>query len=284
MSFITPRHRLDEDEFRVLRTIVNDYAGIYFHDEMHYILERRLSARIDELGLSGFSDYIRYIRFNPRGRSELEETVELLSTNETYFFREDFQLKAFTDEILPLMSKSGRKSLRIWSAGCSSGEEPYTIAMLFLESSFSRKFELDIFASDISRNVLALARKGTYGKGSFRQTPALYLSRYFSRRENKHKISDHLKSMVTFGHLNLLERDKVEALGKFDIIFCRNVLIYFDIPSKKKVVGSFYNALRPGGFLLLGHSESLMNISTAFELVHFRNDMVYRKPEKHTTV
>jgi len=281
MNFDTPRHPLSPEEFRLLRSLVHDYAGIYFHDEMRYILERRLAGRIDALHLSGFADYIRYLRYNPKGRIELEELTEQLTTNETYFFREDFQLSAFSDEVLPqLMGGKDSPPLRIWSAGCSSGEEPYTIAMLALESGITAARRVEIFANDISRKVLVIARRGVYGRSSFRQTPSRYRHRYFTAQDGKHQVSEDVKSLVTFGHLNLLDRQRVSTLRPFDVIFCRNVLIYFDVPAKRQVVENFYRVLRPGGYLLLGHSESLINLSSAFELVHLKRDMVYRKPPK----
>jgi chemotaxis protein methyltransferase CheR len=208
--------------------------------------------------------------------------MDVLTTNETYFFREAFQLKAFTDEILPeLMAekeKKGERSLRIWSAGCSTGEEPYTIAMLLLELGCCKGWRVEIIGTDISHRVLQQARKAVYGKSAFRATDEAYIGRFFQEQDGSFKIADEVKELVTISHLNLFDQNRLALFGKMDVIFCRNVIIYFDQIAKKKVIEVFYRALREGGFLLLGHSESLMNISTAFALRHLRNDMVYQKP------
>jgi chemotaxis protein methyltransferase CheR len=205
--------------------------------------------------------------------------MDILTTNETYFFREGFQLRAFTDEILPelIQLKQRDKTLRIWSAGCSTGEEPYTIAMLMLELGCFQGWRIEIVGSDISLRVVQHARKGIYGKSSFRATEQRYIDRFFTEAEGGYRIKDEVRELVTITHMNLFDANRLALLGKMDVIFCRNVIIYFDNDSKMRVIESFYNTLRAGGYLLLGHSESLMNISTAFALKHLKNDMVYQK-------
>jgi chemotaxis protein methyltransferase CheR len=212
----------------------------------------------------------------------LTEVVNTLTTNETYFFREDFQLKTFVREILPEIraqkEQEGERRLRIWSAGCSSGEEPYTLAMLLLDMPAFQGWQIEIIGTDISQRVLNLARKGVYGTSSFRTTDDDYLRRFFVEYEGKYKIVDRVKNLVTISHLNLFDTTKVSLLGKMDVVFCRNVIIYFDATGKKRVIDTFYQRLRPDGFLLLGHSESLMNITNQFSLRHFTHDMVYQRP------
>jgi chemotaxis protein methyltransferase CheR len=205
--------------------------------------------------------------------------MDILTTNETYFFREGFQLKAFTDEILPELKvlKERERTLRIWSAGCSTGEEPYTIAMLLLELNCFPGWRIEIVGSDISQRVVQVARKGIYTKSSFRSTDERYLKRFFTETPEGYRICDQVRELVTISHMNLFDANRLALLGKMDIIFCRNVIIYFDLASKKRVIESFHHMLREGGYLLLGHSESLMNISTAFALRHLKNDMVYQK-------
>jgi chemotaxis protein methyltransferase CheR len=232
--------------------------------------------------LSSFKDYYYQLRYSRDREDELSTVIDLLTTNETYFFREDFQLKTFTGEILPeIMQRkrgTGDRSLRIWSAGCSSGEEPYTIAMLMLQDPQLRRWDVEIIGTDISREILSMAREGVYGKSSFRSTEEYFIDRYFTEFDGKLRISDHVKQLVTISHLNLLDRKKVSLLGQMDAIFCRNVIIYFDLEAKKKVISCLHSQLNDGGFLLLGHSESLMNISTDFDLRHFTHDMVYQRP------
>lgn len=274
---------MSEDEFRQIRDHIYDYCGLYFDLESKYMLEKRLNKRLLQLHLGSFKDYYYLLRYS-RGRDEeLSTVIDLLTTNETYFFREDFQLKTFTEEIIPEIMKqkrgTGDRSLRIWSAGCSSGEEPYTIAMLLLQNPELRRWDVEIIGTDISKQVLSLAREGLYGKGSFRNTDEYFLQRYFTDFNGKMRVSDHVKQLVTISHLNLLDRSRVSLLGAMDAIFCRNVIIYFDLEAKKKVISCLHNQLNKKGFLLLGHSESLMNISTEFNLRHFTHDMVYQRPD-----
>ncbi|RME34119.1 MAG: protein-glutamate O-methyltransferase CheR, partial [Deltaproteobacteria bacterium] len=176
------------------------------------------------------------------------------------------------------LSAGADRRLRIWSAGCSTGEEPYTIAMLLLENPAVRDWHIDIIGTDISQRVLQLARRGLYGESSFRSTEERYKQRYFRPQDGKWLIDDRVRRLVTISHLNLFDTPRVALLGRMDVIFCRNVIIYFDQPAKKRVVETFFQRLVPGGYLLLGHSESLMNITTLFELKHLRHDMVYQKP------
>jgi len=268
------------EEFRLLRDLVYEYCGIFFQNESQYLMERRLGNRLREHDLRTFGDYYRYLRYSSDRSKELEQIVELLTTNETYFFREDYQLKAFSDEILPQLTKrrAKHKRLRFWSAGCSTGEEAYTIGMLIREDPALVNWDIEIFANDISRKVIQTARRGVYGRSSFRVIDKYYLEKYFRPQGDGYAISDDVRSLVSFGQLNLLDDEMLELIGRVDVIFCRNVLIYFDKQARLRLTKTFYNKLADEGYLLLGHSESLMNVSTDFELVHLKNDMVYRKP------
>jgi len=274
--------KMGDEEFRLLRDLVYNYSGLYFTDDNRFLLERRLSPRLVHHRLATFHDYYYFLRYDQNRDQELSDIMDLLTTNETYFFRESFQLKAFTDEIIPeMVLKKGacsEKILRIWSAGCSTGEEPYTIAILLLERPELAGWKIEIIGTDISQRVLHQARKGVYGNSSFRVTEPLYKSRYFHEQDGGYRVADRIREFVTFSRLNLYDQNRFLFLGKMDIIFCRNVIIYFDQLAKKRVIENFYSTLQPGGFLLLGHSESLMNITTAFKLRHFKNDMVYEKP------
>jgi chemotaxis protein methyltransferase CheR len=268
------------EEFRLLRDLIYDYCGIYFQDDAKYLVSRRLNSRLETLGLRTYSDYYRYLRYDENRKAELEEIVERVTTNETYFFRELYQLEALRDEILPEIHRRrprGRR-LTIWSAGCATGEEVYTIAILVKESGLFGEWDVRVFGNDISRRVLAVARKGAYGRPSFRATDDRYLRRYFREMDGKFQVRDEIKALTSFGHLNLLDEDMLSIVGDVDVVLCRNVLIYFDLEARKRAIASFYRKLVKGGYLLLGHSESLLNISTAFELVHFKRDMVYRRP------
>jgi chemotaxis protein methyltransferase CheR len=274
--------RLQPEEFRLLRDFISGYCGLYFEESSIYFLERRLQNRLEQKQLTSFLDYYYLLLYGQEREEELGKVVDVLTTNETYFFREPNQLRTLTEEIVPevVERKKNLRTLRMWSAGCSTGEEPYTLAMLALEHRDLKEWKIEIFASDISQRVLHTARKGVYGKSSFRSMDSYYESRYFHRADSGGvQIDDGVKKLVSFGHLNLLQPEQWTILAHFDIIFCRNVMIYFNLESKKKMVESFHRKLEEGGFLLLGHAESLMNISTSFSLRHFRHDMVYQKPK-----
>lgn len=282
MLILAPDIPMSPDEFRLLRDFVYQHCGLNFTEDSKYLLEKRLGKRLQHHRLKSFKDYYYLLRYNPNKEQELSEVVDLLTTNETYFFREDFQLRSFTEEVLPEIRRrkeqAGDRRLRIWSAGCSTGEEPYTIAMLLLEQPAFADWQVDIIGTDISQRVLQIARKGVYGNSSFRVTPPRFQQSYFTEVDGKFRIDDRAKSLVTISHLNLFDAPRVGLLGRMDVIFCRNVIIYFDLAAKKRVIDSFFQRLRPEGFLLLGHSESLMNISNAYVLRHFVHDMVYQRP------
>lgn len=271
---------MTDEEFRLLRDLIADYCGIYFTDSFKYLVERRLQPRLQVLGVSNFRDYYRLLKYGPETGREFDEIVERVTTNETYFFREMRQLQAFTDEVLPevLRTTDPVGIVRIWSAGCSTGEEPYTIAMLLDEVPAARSHRFEIFGNDISRKVLRNAREGVYRDSSFRATDQRYIDRYFVSDNNLRRLRDEVRNRVTFGHLNLMHEGSMALLSNVDVIFCRNVIIYFDQRARSNLISMFYRKLRPGGFLLLGHSESLINVSTDFELVPLKHDMVYRKP------
>jgi chemotaxis protein methyltransferase CheR len=270
---------LPDDVFRLLRDAIYKRSGMWFADSSKYLLQKRLSPRARELNFDSFQKYFYFLQYDPRAESEYDQIYDLVTTNETYFFREPAQLTAFVDEIVPdLLSKKAVKKIRIWSAGCSSGEEPYSIAMLLQEAGWYEHASFEIFASDINQQVLARARKGQYRENAFRATDQVVRERYFMREaDNSWRIKDEIRNRVQFGRLNLYDEARVSLLGHLDLVFCRNVIIYFDDASKRVVVNNFYSRLIEGGYLLLGHSESLISLSTQFKLRHLKNDMVYQK-------
>jgi chemotaxis protein methyltransferase CheR len=271
---------LKPEEFRLLRDLFSSRIGIQFGPESRFAMERRLRERLAILKLSTFAEYYQYLRFHPLAQTEWEEAIELLTTNETYFFREDYQLRSFREEVLPLLvaQAKGRKRLSIWSAGCSTGEEVYTIAILLMESPLTAGWELRVYGSDISKRCIAAARRGVYGPAAFRAMPEDLKRRHFVEKSDGFYVSERVRTLCHFGQMNLLDEEKARLLGRADAVFCRNVMIYFDGYSRKRVIDIFSERLYPGGVLLLGHSESLLNVSTAFELLHLREDLVYKKP------
>jgi len=276
------RVELNDEEFRLIAAFVYDHAGLYFDDASKFLLESRLQNRLKEHHFDSFLKYYHYLLYHQDRVTELNVMIDIVTTNETYFYREKNQLDAFAEEILPELAERNakKKRLRIWSAGCSTGEEPFTLSILCRESGlFDSTWEVDIIGTDISQRVLQTARKAVYSQSSFRATEERALNRDFTRTEDgKYALNDSVRNMVHFGHLNLMDEKMMGLIRECDIIMCRNVIIYFDKNAKAKVVNSFFRKLVPGGYLLLGHSESLMNITTVFKLKHLTKVMVYQKP------
>ncbi len=270
---------MSDAEFRMLSELLRVHCGLHFDAETRYVFERRVMRRVRELELTSFAAYHLLLRSGSQGGQELARLVEELTINETYFFRERSQLNALVSEIVPeLRAARDGRPVNIWSAGCSSGEEPYSIVILARESGLVPGADFRVYASDISHRMLRRAREGIYRDSSFRDTEPSLRERYFSRCEQARRIADEVKQYVDFISLNLFEASKLALLGTMDVILCRNVIIYFDAIGKRRAIEAFHDKLRPGGYLLLGHSESLINLSTSFELQQLRRELVYRRP------
>ena len=274
------RARMTEEEARLLQEIIHEYCGLSHGLDSTFFLERRLGPRLEALGLASYREYYHYLRYDPGGERELEDVIERITTHETYLFREEYQLEAFREEILPDLTRRHwhRKRLLVWSAGCSTGEEVYTIAILMRESGLLDDWVLRVVGSDISRQVVSHARRGAYGHNSFRTTEGYFQKKFFREQDGKFYVREDIRAMCSFGQLNLLSTERFDVLGRCDVIFCRNVLMYLSGEARHRIVEAFYDTLNPGGYLLLGHSESLLNVTTRFDLVHLSKDLVYRKP------
>ncbi len=273
--------RVPEDCFRQVLELINRRFGFQFRDSFRDLARGRLVRRLVELGLDDLQDYYYRLLYDGEGDSELEALFDVLANNETYFFREESQIWAVADEILAerCAARPGGR-VRVWSAGCSTGEEPYSIAMAVLERHGTAAREVEIFGSDQSRKALERARQGAYGGFSFRNTPPAIRDRYFRpHADGRFQIVPDVRRMVQFGRCNLLGPAGDLPLVKFDAILCRNVLIYFDRDSRRQVVDLFYDRLAEGGYLLLGHSESLLDLSDRFEFANLSQDVAYRREE-----
>jgi len=277
-----PDPAMSDAEFRLFTELLRRHCGLHYGPESRFVLEKRLARRLRELEIRSFSSYHYLLRNARPGDDEFANLIDEITTNETYFLRERSQLRALVTEIfseLRLQRRSrARGPITVWSAGCSSGEEPYSIVILALEAGIDPKQDLRVYASDISRRMLKKARQGEYRESAFRETEPQIRDRYFTEKDGVWRISDVVKQHVDFIHLNLLDRSRVALLGAMDVVLCRNVIIYFDVESKRRVIATFHEKLRPGGHLLLGHAETLINLSNSFELRHLPKDLVYRKP------
>jgi len=276
---------LDPQAFELLRRLIQLRFGLVYTQETAYLLERRLLQRVKAYGLSSFLDYYLYLtdpQVSPAARErEFVEIFELLSTRETYFFREAYQLEAFREQLLPALHQKRPRgnSLSVWSAGCASGEEPYSIAVEIIESGLFDAWQVRIVGTDLSSQALHAASHGIYGPSSFRQTDPSRHSRYFRPLTGRWQVNDGVRKLCTFLRLNLMHDDFGVVGGPFDAIFCRNVIIYFDRAERGKLVSRLAERLAPGGYLFLGHAESLLDITTPLEIAHLGRELVYRKPK-----
>ena len=275
--------RVSDTEFLQLRDFLYQQCGIFIAENRKYLVENRLSSRLRELGLRSFGEYYNYLRYDANRSVEMNKLFESMTTNETSFFRNGPQLDVFRDKVLvPLLNEQrakGQKKLRIWSAGCSSGEEPYTLAIILREVLKQElpSWDIKITANDLSLAMLASARRGLYNDYAIRTTPPDMLAKYFVKEGNLYRIDPSLQKLVSFGQINLSDKVQLSKVERSHIVFCRNVIIYFDDEMKRSVINSFYDNLLPGGYLLIGHSESLHNISRAFKPDHYAGSIVYRK-------
>lgn len=277
-GFGTAMDSIGDTEFKFLCDFVYENCGIVLGSHKRQLVQGRLARRLRALKLRGFDEYVELLRSNPD--SELGELASAISTNVTAFFREMHHYDLLVDELLPrwLEAKRHGGKLRIWSAGCSTGEEPYALAMVVAEALEQKGLKLDarILATDLSPQALETARRGQYPLDRLAGVSEARRNRWFVRGEGAQKglasVHPRLRELVSIQPLNLLHDWPMR--GPFDAIFCRNVVIYFDKPTKQKLFDRYAGLLEVGGYLFLGHSESMYGLSNAFDLV---GRTVYRK-------
>jgi len=269
--------KIKDDEFVELKDIIYNNSAIIFSENKKYLLENRLSKRLQELNFSSFKDYIYYLKYNPKKTEEMQVLLNLVTINETYFLRERGQMDHMIKNVIPALKAQGKRSIRIWSAACSSGEEPYSLAILLTEAGLFNGMNIEILATDINTEVINQAQQGIYRTVSFRGVPPTITSKYFKKDGFTYLLDNSIKQKIKFFQGNLLSPLISTKVGKVDIIFCRNVLIYFDVDGKKKVIGTFHKVLGNPGHMYLGHSETLNKISDAFDMENFGQGIVYKK-------
>ncbi|MBF0549793.1 MAG: protein-glutamate O-methyltransferase CheR [Deltaproteobacteria bacterium] len=264
-----------------IRNLIKSRCGIWLAETKMNFLTIRLAHRLKVTGMETPKDYCYYLKYDPGGDEELNQLIDAVTVNETYFFRDLDQLSDFSEEIVPAMMKNKREwdSIRIWSAGCSTGEEPYTLAMLLLEH--SQKIDasrISIIASDISDTVLRAAREGIYDDYSVRYVSPWLLLKYFDKdRDGRYVLKETVKTVVKFAHINLMDPFATGRVKEMDCIFCRNVILYFDDDDKEKCTQYLYRGMNKGGHLVLGRAESLGRISNLFDVVRLKRTTVYGK-------
>lgn len=263
MEFKSEREfEMTRADFEFIRDLAYSQTGIVLPDRKRHMVYSRLCRRLRALNIQSFHQYCDYLR---REEAEMGQFINALTTNLTSFFREKHHFNFLQEQLVPLWQRRKDRRLRVWSSACSTGEEPYSIAMT-LEPYFSASpWDLKILATDLDTNVLAKAENGLYPPENLESLPASLVEKYFQRQGEMSKVRNSAKNLVFFRQLNLLESWPMQ--GPFDVIFCRNVLIYFDNPTKQKIIQKFRQLLSDDGFLFIGHSETLHQISDEFELI-----------------
>lgn len=271
---------LDEATFQAFRGRITTASGLYIpsDENSRYLLERRLAPRLRLRGLASYAEYAAAI-----DAKELEMLLDVIAVHETYFFREKRQLDVFAQRIIPELARQER-AINIWSAGCSTGEEAYTIAMLMAEHGLMDNGRVQILASDLSKRVVSSGQRAVYGASSFRTTEAGFKAKYFhEEKRDLWRVSEPLRAAVRFEQANLMGlnsamvQNGLSGFDEFDVIFCRNVLMHFDDAAARQTLRAIHSLLRAGGYLLVGHAESLLPQGSDFTAVQFNRELVHRK-------
>ena len=270
-----------EEDFRRLSEFLYRRTGMVFNESKRYYVQRRVSDRIAATGSTSFASYFARLRSDFEG--EVEQFVNAFTVNETYFYREDHQLRCLTNDLLAERTRKRPRSdaIRIWSVPCSTGEEPYSIALWLLEN-WSRvdAYDIEIIGSDIDTRALKSAAEGMFGKRALMRLSPGLIDKYFTEMDHDQwRVLEDIRQSVRFTTANLIEAAQTRPHGQFDVIFCRNVLIYFDDASRRIAAENLYENLAPGGFICLGHTESMSRISPLFEVRRFDDAIVYQRPE-----
>ncbi|MBF0226992.1 MAG: protein-glutamate O-methyltransferase CheR [Desulfobacterales bacterium] len=280
---------LTSDDYKRLRDFIYRKTGLFFEDKKLYFMEKRIKSRIEITKCESPIEYLKMLQFYDTNGNELQSFLNVLTTNETYFFREFEQLASFAEHCLPEICERKKAlsnfRLRIWSAGCSTGEEPYTLAIILREMLDNvDEWLIEIIGTDINTKVLNFAKNAVYESRAIKDVPPEYLNRWFLKSTNSigsetFRVHPTIRSMCNFEQLNLSDKVRMRLFRNVDFIFCRNVLIYFDEDSRKQVVGNLYDSLNPEGYIFLGHSESMSRISSAFKIRRKGGFIVYQKTE-----
>jgi chemotaxis protein methyltransferase CheR len=276
---------VETDVLEALRRLIARHCGIVVPDTKAASLRARLGEHAAQLGITSLEAYLGRLSTEPAGGRLWQEVVRRVSTGETYFFRNTAQIRAFTDHLLPetIRRQEGRmfRRLKLWSAGCASGEEAYTLAILILEAlgADAARWQPQILATDIDAAAIRAAEGAHYTGRAVSRVPRTLLSRHFVREREGYTVAPQARSLVTCRVLNFADQAQMAAQTQLDVIFCRNVLIYFDGEFRRRVVHHLYESLKPGGYLVIGHAESLRGIHSGFSTVRYPGTVLYQRRE-----
>jgi chemotaxis protein methyltransferase CheR len=270
---------VSDEELQRICDFLYRRTGMLFTASKRYYVQRRVSDRMSTLKIASFPTYFAFLRSDADG--EIEQFINAFTVNETYFYREEHQLRCLSSDLLNERVRSKRKGepLRIWSVPCATGEEPYSIAIWLLENWPEVDVQdIEIVGSDIDTACLAVAQQGEFGERALMRLPQALIAKYFtSAGKDRWRILEDVRNSVQFTQADLMDGQGTRSHGIFDVIFCRNVLIYFDDASRRVAAENLYESLAPGGFICLGHSESMSRISPLFEVRRFDDAIVYQR-------
>ncbi len=282
ISSLQGHDKLPDYLFLLLRKLIYEKTGIFFADNKKYLLESRVSRRVSAVGMGNFLTYYNAL-VNGQRAAELSHLINSVTINETFFFRNEPQFNVLEQSILPELimrrKEDGTNKVRIWSSACSTGEEPYSIAIM-IKDKFATRFpstKFEVVGTDINTQALDSARRGIYKDYAIRNIPKEYIGKYFRRDGDKFYLSEEIKQMTELKQVNLFEKPVMRAMRNYDVVFAANVLIYFDFNSKQNVVSSIYDSINKGGYFFVGYSETLYGLTQAFKPVHFDKAIAYRK-------
>lgn len=271
-----------------IRDLIYQVSGIYQAENKFYLLVSRANRRMKVVGARSPREYLEFLTARPNRESEIRNLLNEITIGETCLFRSAPQIEALRKVVIPSVAEAKKKlsftKLRFWSAGCSTGEESYTLAMILLEETHGllKGWTFEVVATDLNDRSVAKAQEGVYNDYAVRNVPPEFMKKYFTPSGSEFRVADSVRPHISFSRLNMLDDSKMLFMRGFDVIFCCNVLIYFDGKSKGRTVQHFYNALLSNGYFFLGHSESLYGISEKFRLVHFPGATAYWKPSEAT--
>ncbi len=272
--------KISDEQLKKLRDFIAVKTGIYMDDnKLLNIYRKKIEEFIDNSSYKNFESFYKILIYE-KDKKLLQDFISLITVNETYFFREKYQFEVLVKNILPMLDEIRPKNeaIKILSAPCSSGEELYSIAIYILEEGkIIKKRDIALVGIDIDKNMIEKAKKGIYGKRSVSKIPQNLLNKYFVFDGKNYKIKDEISKNMTFETANVVDFYSLKRLGNFDVIFSRNMLIYFDDKTRREVFASFYSILKEGGFLFLGHAEKVPEDMKLFERVKIGEAIVYRK-------
>lgn len=272
---------LTNEEFKNLVKFVYKYSGLQFDLDKKDLVENKLKRRMAETNCLTYKEYFTKLQLDFVG-AEVRQFIDLLTINETYFYRNSPQFDVFHSKLIPVLAeekmRTQDRNIKVWSAGCSNGSEIYTIAILLLEKlPYFDHWKIELLATDISESAIKIARDGLFEERELKDVPYQWRENYFKKGQKFYHLSQRVKSMVKFDFLNLIKPQQYANLRGMDVVFCRNVLIYFDLDTQKEIIKNIYDTMNPGGYIFLGHSESMNRLSKAFKMVRFGDDFVYQK-------